>query len=901
MNNKFKIAATVASALILLGGGSFGLWLAWDSGEIGSNPRAPVAKAMEDAVRKQAAINNRISNSFASCIPLELNRPPAEIRGIPGIVPRVFPGSYRVTLFSQINLRYQPARDIQLRQMDYLTSQGLFSVMDSSVVTDDGIHSAKTYQLTWDGYVVNQKNYDNSMCLNFGQRQFVRIEKIEKLLEKVLDYDVYEVTYLNKTQDVPAWASNSVASNIFEKLPESLADSRGKAKVVRAKNGWRPVFEIEMEAMAAAKGRDIKNRLLQFDGLANEMPSIDLVKTLVRQKMTDVRWASRYGMACLPINLPNGGDDKIKIGGKRENMGITVTYYDRDDRKQYDSRVMAKALHILTALEGAGLAKMEQLKPPPVPKGAKKVLYNNTGIRYWVSREGAEALGLTNGDRGCIPAGALEPEVLALQKHRGRVQFVARGNIRQTPEWVEKIGDRLPALQLLLKYGLPMSGELVFAHVDGEDRWQLQNMVPHYPELSYDNIPSAIAPLMPKTVNLVANKSVKTPVLAQPISSPSQKNVQPKPNSFPPQYNISPEKATSVLEQLSAHPPYAAGTSPVHVVSIYEGLLSRGGKRGFQQHPEGLVNLNVAEPDAVLLLFAYEPVEWHIKVADGIKLKRIIATGYYAQRVTLDGGGKPQVVTSRTKDLFKKAGLSFFNGFTYGQEPNNLVDIAMMSRVLTGVMPQTYQGLYKISDEHIVIDPHTPRFSQPKRLTPDSYRSRGGITFHGDAVEGNRMLRGDCGAFTDAWSDRIYSGGKVYFEGRMRVAGSMVAHTHANIGLCLARGKGIESGFGETMVITPGTYKLYKDGDVFGIAADFDQQRLYFHVNGHWITGIPGSGYGLPLVQGKEYRACSFSSGTIISEVNRGITQSDTTWEINSGETLFSKSIPSGYAAFLGN
>jgi hypothetical protein len=27
---------------------------------------------------------------------------------------------------------------------------------------------------------------------------------------------------------------------------------------------------------------------------------------------------------------------------------------------------------------------------------------------------------------------------------------------------------------------------------------------------------------------------------------------------------------------------------------------------------------------------------------------------------------------------------------------------------------------------------------------------------------------------------------------------------------------------------------------------------LYYHVNGAWVTGTPGSGNGIPLVQGKE-------------------------------------------------
>jgi hypothetical protein len=90
------------------------------------------------------------------------------------------------------------------------------------------------------------------------------------------------------------------------------------------------------------------------------------------------------------------------------------------------------------------------------------------------------------------------------------------------------------------------------------------------------------------------------------------------------------------------------------------------------------------------------------------------------------------------------------------------------------------------------------------------------------------------------------------------------------------------------------------DGDIFGIAADFEQQRLYYHVNGAWGTGAPGSKNGMPLVQGKEYRACLWSAGTVSGEVQRGVARSDTTWEVNFGERPFSEAIPSGYVPFQG-
>ena len=899
MKTSYKLTALIVFVLLALTGGSYGLWFLWDSGKLGSNPRAPVAEAMEGAVRKQVAINNITRSAFARCVPLELNRPNAEVQGIPGVALKALPGSFTVTLLSQTALRFQPARALQLRQMDYLSSQGVFSGADSTVFTENGLSPAKTYQLTWAGYVLHHPELGNGICLDYGQREFVRIENIEKLLEKVLDSDVYEVTYVHVVNNIPLWAANPAAGNLFGELPKLLKDSKGKAKVVRTKTGWRAASEVQMEAMVAAQGQGRRSYPTRYEGVDEGLPSMDLVKELVRQKMTDVSWASRNAVACLPINLPRGGDDRGKNAGKGQGNDFTVTYFDRDDRKNYDFRNMLRSLHILDALEGAGMAESKQLKPPPIPKGARRIQYPaqfNTGIRYWLKDQAVDALDLTSG-RGCIPAGVIELEILSLRKHHGRVRFVARGHLQQTPPWTEKIAAHLPPLQVLLKYGLPMTGELVFGDMGEEGRWRIQGMSPQYPEIRSDNLPQTLVPLLPKTARMATEQTARQPVLAQQMTLSAQNNDPPRSNP-PSEQKIIQETSSGTPMASSAQPPYPAGQSPVHVISIYEAALPGGEKRGFQQHAEGLVHLRVTQPDAVLLLFAYEPVEWHIKVAAGVKLKRVIATGYYEQRVSLEGGGRPQVVTSRRLDILKSTGLKLLNGFPTTHENNDLVDIATISRALTGAVPTSYQGQHKVVGKGLTIDAQTPRFVLPTQRSPSSYTGSGPAAFRGEAVSDNHMQRGMGGAYTEAWSDRIYSAGKVYYEGRMRVTGAMVAHSHANVGLCQVLGKGIESGMGEALAINQGTRKLYKDGDIFGIAADLDQQRLYYHVNGHWITGTPGSGNGRPLVAGKEYRACFFASGTGSIEVKDGAVRSDTTWEANTGQHPYFVEIPAGYASY---
>ena len=122
MKRSHKFGIMAAAALLASVGGGYGLWTAWDTGLIGANPRAPVAAAMESAVRKQVVANTMSRDSGEVCMALELNRPQPEAAGFPGIAMDSAPGRYSITLLQQTNFRDQPSRDNQLSQLDYLAS-----------------------------------------------------------------------------------------------------------------------------------------------------------------------------------------------------------------------------------------------------------------------------------------------------------------------------------------------------------------------------------------------------------------------------------------------------------------------------------------------------------------------------------------------------------------------------------------------------------------------------------------------------------------------------------------------------------------------------------------------------------------------------------------------------------
>lgn len=926
MKRSLRIALLGITTLLMLVLVTYGAWIAWDRGLIGNNPRAPIAAAMEAAVRRQALVNVVKRNSSPDCLSVDLNRPAPEIQGRPGIGFGSVPGRFAVSLLRQTNNRDQPARDLQLVQLDYLASQGLFAANDENIDTTDGLRPARSYQMSWEGYAVsNQERYGQSPCLIYGRREFAGIENIERLPERVMDLEVYEVTYAVHMENVPAWAKTPEVERVFPKLGQAIADSREKAKVIRTKDGWRSAYEVEMEAAAAqvnkgAHGGDYFKQMLS--NLERPAPSLSEVSNLLTQNGGEPTWLARHAIACLPLNLQRGGDEKPQLGSVRDDPTFVATYYDRGDRKEYEFRNMARALHILSSLVNAGLARMDVLQPAPAQKSLLRrdqppigSAVAMPGIRFVLPPETVEALGLSSSS-GCIPAGRIKADPIAVHDNRGSWRLSARGNVEQTPEWVERIAGQLPAMQSLIKNGLPMVGTIALDEKD-KGKWRLMDLSPMYPEISYSALPAYLVPLLPQTAAANPGKKPKAPSVAldgavppstsgpQPAPPPPAFDAMPSPQPAPAPGRISaitlPAVPLPQLQQAQGRPPFPSEGAAVHVVSVYGATSSGERTEVSREHAMGVANLLVEEPGAMLVLFAYEPVEWRIDVAKGGSLKKVVAIGNYEPHVSLARSVKPEIVAGTAQGL-QNVGIDLRNWIPTGHEANDLVDIAMIVRALTGVLPRSYQGARILGKDVLAISSRVAPFAMPTPKYPEMASESSLLrASSSDAVSGDTLQRGTSGAYTEAWSERIYSAGRIYFEGRMRVTGSLSGHTHANIGLCMARGRTIDTSMSDaTRVIAHGEQKLYADGDIFGIAADFDKSSMHYHVNGRWVTGAPGSGNGISLQKNKEYRACVFAAGTTSGEVQRGRMRSDTTWEVNFGNKPFSISLPTGYLPFKG-
>lgn len=127
------------------------------------------------------------------------------------------------------------------------------------------------------------------------------------------------------------------------------------------------------------------------------------------------------------------------------------------------------------------------------------------------------------------------------------------------------------------------------------------------------------------TINRQKNTNYNRPPVSPTAYTP------PKPYT-PPAQNIR-IKETTITQ---THPKImlTKNDGDIHVISVYSGNYKGSSS---PNHERGDVNIqvNVKNKPIVLFLNAYEPVSWHIKLANGAKISQIILTGYYNQEIEL--------------------------------------------------------------------------------------------------------------------------------------------------------------------------------------------------------------------------------------------------------------------------
>jgi hypothetical protein len=799
VNQNLQRSGGIILAVLVLALGGYGAWVAWDRGLIGHNPRAPVAEAMEPAVLSQARMTDLRRLSRNQCVPVNIRSPAPEISGMPGIALRATPTSFHITLLIKTQFQNQAGRDKQIRQLDYLAKQGLLVASDVMIDTNEGPRPARNYRMTWAGYAVTQQKNARSLCLNFGKTEYAGIEKIEPRTERMLDHDVYAVTYQNRVKDIPDWAKTAEAKQLFPKLAELTADTRTTVLVVRTREGWRAPRDIEQELASATRP---KKAWPQTNPLADKdtppSPSLAETKQLLNLWMTSETTNARSKIACLPLHLERSGDDRT-AGFNRNNSSTreyTLTYYDREGRKPYEYARMARNLHILYALEQGGLASREVLmieQPAPAdtttntptPAQATATIRKPAGLRYRIPSAFMDMLGMNQYGGGCIPAGRLNVELMSVnQNMRMRLTMVSgKSLLEQPPPWTEKVAAHLPALSALRDYGVAVNIGLMYLQRSGEaeKKWRIIQFSPLYPEIAYSEIPAELQPFMPKTTASSPSSTIRAPISGIPQAIP------PKVVTLDPQISVAgfPRAPNQAVVEQPEPPPYPAQGAPVHVISVYKGA-AYGNTQGHGHHTMYPARITVSDPNALLILLSYEPVDWQIHTVNSAHPKQVLVFGYNESRVTFLGTKKAPTTIAKTGDLYQKWKILLPKTPTKATEETR-IDIAQLSEKLTGAQPSSFQTAYQAPTTGFMIDTQTSRFVAPKPRKPAANAPLATLRSMNRGNVGNRLIRSSYGALNDAWSNHAYSAGKVYFEGTIDIHGAAAAHAFANIGMCLSR------------------------------------------------------------------------------------------------------------------
>ncbi len=901
MDKRLLVGLCVVGGIASATAVGYGGWYAWDSGLIPGNPRAPTLAVIEPVVRR--AVQQRHQQQPAPCFGADARAPRPEVQGRPGIAYRGYPGQHAMTYLIEGAPQTQDSRERLLQQYSFLVKQGFYIEADVSIETDAGPRSAKEFVLTWKGFAALEQE-SATPCFVAGSRQFERVEKLARIPGEALGMELWEVSFRSAVSGIPEWAQAPQARTLFPRYGEAAASRTERLRLVRGKEGWLTEREMQIEMQLAQRlssGQEtaaLAARMARAARQSAPPPDEATLRKAFDDYLASEQWQSRSMAACMPLALQRGGDQR----GPQASIDRSVfhaTWYDAPEnvRPQYQRNAMLTQLHILAALEMAGLATLEKAGPGTV--GNQPVA---SGIKFVVKPEALESLGLAGG--GCAPVGRVtKVELLGFVATSGAgVRVAARGEIGLVQPWARTLAEHLPALKVLLEEGVPYTGQLQFGDgfdrsaMQGEPRWRVVSLQAVYPQIISTVVPPRLAAYLPATHAAV--KPVKAPASLPGLPVVVPPAPPPAPSAGQPQA-LAPAPAAPVQQPRKV--PHPAGVAEVHVISVYEGELPAGTAPGSRQDPERSVDVVVARTAKPVLLFlsAYEPIEWRVKVEGGT-LERVIAIGYHDQRVTVTGARGVPILTQRSHEFFSAAGVAVRDGFPREARGNKAVEVAEIMTALTGKLPTSFQGAYR-GGKVFRVDAASPPVVLPQ---PTSVASAGAgkVILQGqwrEATDELTVRYAGAGAYTEAWASRAYSSGKVYFEAALSVEGGGSAKPHANVGVAELEPRGgmASSSSGQTPAIAHGEQSVYRHGDVFGVAVDYDAGLMHVRVNGQWITGEPGSGQGKRFRTGRERAAYLFATG---GGRSGGDQQGSVSWQVNFGASPFRDRLPKGFVSYDG-
>lgn len=166
--------------------------------------------------------------------------------------------------------------------------------------------------------------------------------------------------------------------------------------------------------------------------------------------------------------------------------------------------------------------------------------------------------------------------------------------------------------------------------------------------------------------------------------------------------NASPEAADRLRQLLAA--PRSTETA-VHVVGVYEGRHAPDKPRPKGRQPGRVpVTVEPGKRKVVLVLCAYEPVEWEVKIMPGATVERVVLGGYHAQTVV----GLPETLKA---DVHTHEGGSDQWFFAYqdnvqAEDPEDALAYDRMLtrlRALVAAPVTTFQGYYTVAEDELSL------------------------------------------------------------------------------------------------------------------------------------------------------------------------------------------------------
>ena len=147
-------------------------------------------------------------------------------------------------------------------------------------------------------------------------------------------------------------------------------------------------------------------------------------------------------------------------------------------------------------------------------------------------------------------------------------------------------------------------------------------------------------------------------------------------------------------------PPAGKGQVDLHVVGLYEGAYPNGERHSGNNHPQDVATVelkSIGQP-IVLVLTAYEPVKWELRLGKRVTIQKLILQGYYGQEAI--GLPKDVPVVNEAGQAFRK------RIFAYKRDQvRNYYPLVKRLREITGLEITTFQGTYAYRGNAFVIGP----------------------------------------------------------------------------------------------------------------------------------------------------------------------------------------------------